>query len=643
MANVKVLESRTLIESMEDRSTVYKDLREKLDKLKMEFTDIVQLDDNLTGKGADAIKGFYQAQVDVVEALLRFVDMQIAFFNGVSGSIDESNLSGDTIVDVNFLETDLSIQATNHIAMVDSQQEDLKKIFRGIDDIISLDAFSTDQFDTAMSDAKKKREDTVKAVDSLDQQLKEEYMISESAEYHIAALFQQLLEATAQGNTIQPINFDSQAYKASEAYQLTDEVEQYANEYLTFKEEQEKFREELKKAEELENRPWYEKAWDGVKTFTGEITGYYDYLRASEGVDPVTGEKLTAGQRVAAGAMATAGFIPVVGWAGRIFKGGNAIYKTAKGMNAADRALDVYRTSKTFSNLEMAEMGIYGLVSANGFSEYLTGKDMFGNELTVEQQQNSLYQALGLLGIAGTARYIDHLQTSKLTKGGNKSTNNQNGTFSSENLNSLKGFDTQLDEVLENIQMTRAEFNDLKLKSSSSLTLTEIEKMKAIRNAVTPITKETLIQKTIPVQDIQKYLDGDYIEIGGYVAKAEDVYDIKAYDEFIESLRLDYKDWEGNRPFPDDGNSYGIIRFKTEATDKIDIPFGRRFGGENEDGPPCTLNGFTGSRNGRTVPEFKFNGRFLPVDGAELYKVVNGEEKIVGIFDERIGNFIPVK
>ncbi|MCV9886413.1 T7SS effector LXG polymorphic toxin [Metabacillus halosaccharovorans] len=410
MANVKVLESKTLIESMEDRSTVYKDLREKLDKLKVEFTDIVQLDDNLTGKGADAIKGFYQAQVDVVEALIRFVDMQIAFFNGVSGSIDESNLSGDTIVDVNFLETDLSIQATNHIAMVDSQQEDLKKIFKGIDDIVSLDAFSTDQFDTAMSDAKKKREDTVKAVDSLDQQLKEEYMVSESAEYHIAALFQQLLEATAQGNTIQPINFDSQAYKASEAYQLTDEVEQYANEYLTFKEEQEKFREELKKAEELENRPWYEKAWDGVKTFTGEITGYYDYLRASEGVDPVTGEKLTAGQRVAAGAMATAGFIPVVGWAGRIFKGGSAIYKTAKGMNAADRALDVYRTSKTFSNLEMAEMGIYGLVSANGFSEYITGKDMFGNELTLEQQENSLAQALGLLAVGGGAYYVNRLQ-----------------------------------------------------------------------------------------------------------------------------------------------------------------------------------------------------------------------------------------
>ena len=155
---------------------------------------------------------------------------------------------------------------------------------------------------------------------------------------------------------------------------MKEKAEQQAKDYLSFKEEQERFREQLKRQEELENHPWYEKAWDGVKTFTGELTGYYDYIRASEGVDPVTGEKLTAGQRVAAGAMASAGFIPIVGWGGRMFKGGSAIYKTAKGMNAADKALDVCRTANTFSNLEKAEIGIYGLVSANGFSEYLTGK-----------------------------------------------------------------------------------------------------------------------------------------------------------------------------------------------------------------------------------------------------------------------------
>lgn len=55
-------------------------------------------------------------------------------------------------------------------------------------------------------------------------------------------------------------------------------------------------------------------------------------------------------------------------------------------------------------------MGIYEFVSANGFSEYLTGKDMFGNELTVEQQQNSLYQALGLLAVGGGAYYVNRLQ-----------------------------------------------------------------------------------------------------------------------------------------------------------------------------------------------------------------------------------------
>ncbi|WP_253957950.1 pre-toxin TG domain-containing protein [Metabacillus halosaccharovorans] len=203
-----------------------------------------------------------------------------------------------------------------------------------------------------------------------------------------------MLEATAQGNTISPINFDAQAYKASEAYQLSDEVQQYADDYLSFKEDQEKIREELKKAEELENRPIYEKAWDTVKTFTGEATGYYDFLRAKDGVDPVTGEELTDGQRVAAGAMGAAGFIPIVGWGGRLFKGGSAIYKTAKGMNAADQALSVYKTTSTFSNLQKAELGIYGLASANGLSEYIIGKDMFGNELTDVQRQSSLFNSI---------------------------------------------------------------------------------------------------------------------------------------------------------------------------------------------------------------------------------------------------------
>ena len=69
--------------------------------------------------------------------------------------------------------------------------------------------------------------------------------------------------------------------------------------------------------------PWYLKALDAAGTFVGEVSGYYDYKRAADGVDPVTGEKLTDGQRVAAGGMAAAGYIPIIGWAGKLAKGGN--------------------------------------------------------------------------------------------------------------------------------------------------------------------------------------------------------------------------------------------------------------------------------------------------------------------------------
>ncbi|WP_370022743.1 pre-toxin TG domain-containing protein [Peribacillus frigoritolerans] len=157
----------------------------------------------------------------------------------------------------------------------------------------------------------------------------------------------------------------------------------------------------------LENRPCYEKAWDTTKTFTGEFTEYYDSIRASTGVDPVTGRKLSDAERIAAGAMAAAGFIPVVGWAGRAIKGGSALYKTAKGLNAADHALDAYKTTKGFSLLQKTEYGIYGLLAANGLGEAATGKDMFGNQLTEEQRQNGLLMALGIGGVAGAAKVAD--------------------------------------------------------------------------------------------------------------------------------------------------------------------------------------------------------------------------------------------
>ncbi|OIK10579.1 pre-toxin TG domain-containing protein, partial [Bacillus sp. MUM 13] len=210
----------------------------------------------------------------------------------------------------------------------------------------------------------------------------------------------------SQGGKISPLSFDSKAYKNSDVYKLMDDVKKANSDYLTFKKDQAKARKQAKELKEQENRPWYEKAWDTAKTFTGEITGYYDFIRATEGVDPVTHEKLSAAQRAAAAAMAAAGFIPVVGWAGRAAKGGVAIYRTAKVLNAADHALDAYKTTKGFAALQKTEKGLYALAAANGMGEGITGRDFLGNKLTEEQKQQSLMQAFSILGLGAASKFI---------------------------------------------------------------------------------------------------------------------------------------------------------------------------------------------------------------------------------------------
>ncbi|MFB1052219.1 hypothetical protein ACEWET_15095 [Paraliobacillus sp. JSM ZJ581] len=68
---------------------------------------------------------------------------------------------------------------------------------------------------------------------------------------------------------------------------------------------------------------------------------------------------------------------------------------------ASVTSFDMYKTTKSLQVIKNTEYGIYGLVSANGFSEYLTGKDILGNDLTTSQRQASL--SLGLAGILPTA------------------------------------------------------------------------------------------------------------------------------------------------------------------------------------------------------------------------------------------------
>ncbi|UZD49112.1 T7SS effector LXG polymorphic toxin [Peribacillus frigoritolerans] len=404
---MKIYEAETLTAATKSRAKQYEDLKKEVAALKKEFQGIVGLDNEFQGAGATAIKSFYEAQIEVADAWMELFTTQISFLEGIPASLEEADLSGNTVVEVPFLDGEVSNGINQAKSLVDEQANDLQRILNSIDDILPLDMFDQKDFNEKITLAGHRLDDTVTKVENVDRQLVEEYDVSVGQENVAVGLFRALLDATQQDGNVSPMTFDLSAFKSSDVYQVKDEVAGQMKDYQTFKKQQAEARKIEQEMEELENRPWYEKAWDTTKTFTGEFTGYYDSIRASTGVDPVTGRKLSDAERIAAGAMAAAGFIPVVGWAGRAIKGGSALYKTAKGLNAADHALDAYKSTKGFSLLQKTEYGIYGLLAANGLGEAATGKDMFGNQLTEEQRQNGLLMALGIGGVAGAAKVAD--------------------------------------------------------------------------------------------------------------------------------------------------------------------------------------------------------------------------------------------
>ncbi len=205
-------------------------------------------------------------------------------------------------------------------------------------------------------------------------------------------------------------------------------------------------------------------------------------------------------------------------------------------------------------------------------------------------------------------------------------------------------------KVLQENNISVEEFQRIKLTPVSELTDREMNLIFYLRESVEKPTEDTLMSKVIPVDSVDGYLkkDNPYTTVAGYVAKYEDVANATSnYKETLETLRLDYtyeKDGVVIRTYPDDGDSYAVIRFKySDVSDNlIDIPYGTEFYGPNKDAYPCTHNGFLGGRNGTIVPEWQVKdyARANIQEGAEMYRVVDGKEEKMAIFKN--GRFEPV-
>lgn len=412
---MKVFEASSLIETANKRQKEYEAFEEQLQTLKKAFLGVADLGDDFQGKGADNIKDFFRGQAEVVDSWLKLVDAQIAFFKGISGDIKNQKLS-NSYVEVSFLDHELKNADLKATEIVSGLKLEMDKIIASVSDIVDLDNWTLDDYIDKMGKAQETRQNTIDAVNKLDESLKTEYSNLETLDNAVLAKYSGLMEATSHGKSAAPMHFSLKSFHSSEIYKNTMEVEKQATNYIDFKSEQAEARRLLEKQEEEANKPWYLKALDAGGTFLGEISGYYDYKRAAEGVDPITGEKLTDGQRVAAGAMAAAGYIPIVGWAGKLAKGGKAVYSTSKAIYAADKALDAYKTNQTFQGLKKAEKGLYGLAAANGFSETIIGRDMFGNEISDEQRQESLHRALAMITPIGMSKAGKVLNLNSNTK-----------------------------------------------------------------------------------------------------------------------------------------------------------------------------------------------------------------------------------
>ena len=260
-----------------------------------------------------------------------------------------------------------------------------------------------------------------------------------------------------------------------------------------------------------------------------------------------------------------------------------------------------------------------GIATAAGAGAQKYTTDLTGNQTAgmIAGMAASMATAKGLNGIEAGAKKLEKPKLGDVGDGGGSA-------FARNNLKS----------VLANESLTLDEFNTLRLADVNELSAEQIGKLKNIREAVPKIDSNTVIQKTIPLEDIGKYIGDDgYSTIRGYIARYDDVSHIHDYDNVVESSRLDYTTNSGIRPYPEGGNAYGYIKFMTDDVDRIGIPYGTEFGGGNTDPAPCTRNGFTGARNGEVIPEWTVDGNLEPIEGAELHRVIDSEDSIVAIFD----------
>ena len=170
----------------------------------------------------------------------------------------------------------------------------------------------------------------------------------------------------------------------------------------------------------------------------------------------------------------------------------------------------------------------------------------------------------------------------------------ESNAFAREVLTMLKlehGITEERLKALRNLdynKMTPAEYKKIKPEIDAIVNLTKSYDLNKV--------KPGMMRKYIPVEDMEKYLSGKYTGIGGFIARQDDVLQLKTFDDVFYTMRLDY---EGNTFVYNREIAY--IDFKSSDYSATYVPIGKRYGGTETFASPFGGMGLIKTENGQLI------------------------------------------
>ncbi|WP_438423175.1 hypothetical protein [Aquimarina macrocephali] len=238
-------------------------------------------------------------------------------------------------------------------------------------------------------------------------------------------------------------------------------------------------------------------------------------------------------------------------------------------------------------------------------------------------------------GAEVAGKYKEHVILRKGKEVGFKKIDN--AKYGRSTINSINGFSDNVASIVGKHGISVENFKKIYQKMKyHQLKQDDKAIISAIRNSIPIPDGNTILQKVISKSDIEKYLDGTYNTVGGFITAAKDAKHLKTYEDVFYGMRLDYESEKGPVFKLSDG-SCGIIRYKVKNPN-LTIPQGSGL-------PyPYTGNGFTSGNHGRLgVPELE-SPRYTPQHGDPMLILMSdGSEKLIAKFDKDKNKFVSVE